>query len=164
MVALHEHDLLIPHCSHPVHVLTEGMLLHNADGCLHPDKSSSLVAQVCDSCLLALQKQKVPLLSLANRMWIGETPLELKVLTLPERVLVARHFPAAYIVKLFPKKKGARHWDNSGFHSGLQGNVSTYRLNTEGIAKLIGDLIMPPPSTILAATVGVTFVGPKNVP
>jgi hypothetical protein len=38
--------------------------------------------------------------------WISDVPLELRVLTLPERVLVARHFPAAYIVKLYPKKRG----------------------------------------------------------
>ena len=66
----------------------------------------------------------------------GDIPLELKVLTLPERVLVARYFPAAYIVKLYPKKKGARNWTSSGLHSSLRGNVSTYRLNTNQIAHL----------------------------
>ncbi|KAF8268870.1 hypothetical protein EI94DRAFT_1799915 [Lactarius quietus] len=102
-------------------------------------------------------------MSLANGMWIGDIPLELKVLTLPERVLVAQFFPAAYIVKLYPKKKGARNWA-SGLHSALRGNVSTYRLNTDQIAHLTSSHIMPPSSTILAATIGVTFVGPKNFP
>ena len=97
-------------------------------------------------------------------MWIGDVPLALKVLTLPERILVARYFPAAYIIKLCPKKRGAQYWASEGMQSGLRGNVSTYRLNTNDIANLTGDLIMPPPSAILAATIGVTFVGPKNLP
>ena len=93
-------------------------------------------------------------------------PLELKILTLPERILVSRYFPAAYIVKLYPKKKGARVWsEEAGLHSGLQGNVSTYHLNTSDVASMTGDgRTMPPPSSILAATVGVTFVGPRNLP
>jgi hypothetical protein len=45
------------------------------------------------------KKKKTPALSLANGMWIGEVPLELSVLTLPERILVAHYFPAAHIVK-----------------------------------------------------------------
>ncbi|KAH9014179.1 hypothetical protein EDB83DRAFT_2193273, partial [Lactarius deliciosus] len=119
---------------------------------------------VCPSCLSHLQRNKTPPLSLANGMWIGPVPGELKILTLPEHVLVARHFPAAYIVKLYPKKKGARSWGTKNLQSGLRGNVSTYRLNTEDIAKMTDAQIMPPRSSILAATIGVTFVGPRNVP
>lgn len=97
-------------------------------------------------------------------MWIGDVPLVLRVLTLPERILVARFFPAAYIVKLYPKKKGARAWPTSGLHSGLRGNVSTYRLNTDDIVRMTDSQVMPPSSSILAATIGVTFVGPRNLP
>ena len=103
-------------------------------------------------------------MSLVNGMWIGEVPLELKILTLPERILVARFFPAAYIFKLYPKKKGARSWSTTGLHSALRGNVSTYRLNTDQIALLASNHIMPQSPTILAATIGVTFVGPRNIP
>ena len=39
-----------------------------------------------------------------------------------------------------------------------------YRLNTEQIAHLASSHIMPPSSTVLAATIGVTFVGPRNLP
>jgi hypothetical protein len=103
-------------------------------------------------------------MSLANGLWIGDIPLELKVLTLPKHILVARFFPAAYIVKLYPKKKGAHYWASDGFHHTLRGNVSTYQLNTDQIAHLTSTDVMPPSPMILAATVGVTFVGPKNVP
>ncbi|KAH9028292.1 hypothetical protein EDB85DRAFT_1816803, partial [Lactarius pseudohatsudake] len=88
-----------------------------------------------------------------QRMWVGAVPGELKILTLPERILVARHFPAAYIVKLYPKQKGARCWSAKGLQSGLRGNISTYRLNTDDIVKMTDAQIMPPKSSILAATI-----------
>jgi hypothetical protein len=97
-------------------------------------------------------------------MWLGEVPLELCILTMPEKILIARYFPAAYIVKLYPKKKGTHYWSTSGMHSGLRGNVSTYCLNTDNIAHMTDTQTMPPASAILAATIGVTFVGPKNMP
>lgn len=156
---------LEPTTDHPGHDLYDGMLLHDSSDTITRNDDGETVARLCRPCASSLQKKKTPVLSLANGMWVGEVPLALKILTLPERILVARHFPAAYIVKLFPKKKGARTWaEGESLHSGLQGNVSTYRLNTADIAELTGDRTMPPPSQILAATVGVTFVGPRNLP
>jgi len=55
----------------------------------------------------SLRQNKTPTLSLANEMWIGDIPLEVNVLTLPEHVLIARFFPVAYIVKFYPKENGA---------------------------------------------------------
>ncbi|KAH9007948.1 hypothetical protein EDB83DRAFT_2208089, partial [Lactarius deliciosus] len=104
-----------------------------------------------------------PPLSLANGMWVETVPDELNILTMPEHILVSRHFPAAYIIKLFPKKKGACYWASNSLQSGLRGNVSTYRLNTDNIVKMTDTQIMPPSVSILAATIGVTFVGPKNL-
>ena len=143
--------------------LTDGMLLHITPSSLQVDASGDAIANVCNSCTPDLRKNKTPAMSLANGMWIGDVPLELKVLTLPEHLLVSRFFPATYIVKLYPKKKGARNWA-SGLHSGLRGNVSTYCLNTDQIAHLSSSHVMPPSSAILASTIGVTFVGPKNLP
>jgi hypothetical protein len=97
-------------------------------------------------------------------MWIGEVPPQLATLTLPERVLVAKYFPAAYIVKLSPKKKGAAHWSSSGMNSGVRGNVATYRLNVEDIVDIVDPTIMPPPARILASVIGVVIIGPKNMP
>jgi hypothetical protein len=149
---------------HPAQKLTDGMLLHITSSSLHVEASGVAFVNVCNPCTLDLRKNRTPAMSLANGMWIRDIPLELKVLTLPERVLIARFFPAAYIVKLYPKKKGARNWASSGLHSGLRGNVSTYRLNTDQIAHLASSHIMPPSPAILAATIGVTFVGPNNLP
>ena len=108
--------------------------------------------------------KKTPALSLANGMWIGDVPSELAILTLPERMLVAKYFPAAYIVKLSPKQKGASHWSSLGMNSGVRGNVATYKLNVEDIADIVDPKIMPPPAKILASVIGVIIIGPKNMP
>ena len=97
-------------------------------------------------------------------MWVGEVPYELSVLTLPEKILIGRYYPAAYVVKLFPKVKGARHWNTAGLNSGVRGNVSTYRLNVTDIVNIVDPNIMPPPPRILAAVIAVTIVGPKGLP
>ena len=49
-------------------------------------------------------------------------------------------------------------------YSGLKGNVSTYQLDQGQIASMIDGSIMPQQPKLLAATMGITFVGPKNVP
>ncbi|KAI9429102.1 hypothetical protein BJY52DRAFT_1133861 [Lactarius psammicola] len=140
------------------------MLLHRNPSSLLHKQNGDYIANICGTCSSYLSCNKTPPLSLANTMWIGDIPLELKILTLPECVLITRHFPATYIVKLYPKKKGAKSWASTGLHSGIRGNVSTYHLNTDEIAKITTGEILPHPSSILAATIGVTFVGPQNLP
>ena len=115
-------------------------------------------------CLRALNADKTPSFALANGMWIGEIPHELAYLTLPERLLIAKYFLAAYIIKLYPKKKGARHRDKRQMYSGLKGNVSTYKLDQGQIASMVDGSILPQQSKVLAATVGISFVRPKNLP
>ena len=88
----------------------------------------------------------------------------LAYLTLPEQLLIAKYFPATYIIKLYPKKKGAHLWDKCLMYSGLKGNVSTYQLDQGQIVSMINSIIMPQQATVLAATIGITFVGPKNLP
>lgn len=158
-------NALAPSKPHPAQKLTDGMLLHMTLSSHCCDANGVIFVNLCNSCMLDLKRNKTPKLLLANGMWIGDIPLELKVLTLPEHILVTCYFPVAYIVKLYPKKKGARNWASlSGLHSALQGNVSTYCLNTKQIAHLASSHIMPPSSTILTATIGVTFVGSRNLP
>ena len=154
---------LAPLIPHTAQKLTNGMLLHITPSSLWVDASGDAIANICNSCTLDLRKNKTPAMSLANGMWIGDVPLELKVLTLLECLLVSCFFPATYIVKLYPKKKGTHNWA-SGLHSGLHGNISTYHLNTDQIVHLSSSHVMPPSSAILASTIGITFVGPKNLP
>ncbi|KAH9052892.1 hypothetical protein EDB83DRAFT_2225763 [Lactarius deliciosus] len=140
------------------------MLLHENTECFDKDENGIHSAKVCSNCASHIHRKKTPPLSLANGMWVGTVPGELSILTLPERILIGRHFPAAYIIKLYPKKQGASSWCPKNLQSGLRGNISTYRLNTNDIASMTDAQLMPPTSSILAATIGVTFVGPKNLP
>jgi hypothetical protein len=149
---------LCPVKSHPAHDLMDGRLLHR------PAVDSEGIGAVCADCYQNLLQDKKPPFALSNGLWIGEVPHVLAVLTLPERLLIGRYFPAAYIVKLFPKKKGAAFWDKSTMNSGLRGNVSTYRLNTQELGPLMIGSKMPPSASVLSATIGITFVGPKGCP
>lgn len=149
---------LQPEDPHPHHNIIDGMLLHP------PGMPTEQSANICVNCLRALNSDKIPSFALANGMWIGDVPHELAYLTLPERLLIAKYFPAAYIIKLYPKKKGARHWDKRQMYSGMKGNVSTYQLDQGQIASMIDGSILPQQSKVLAATIGISFVGPKNLP
>ncbi len=149
--------LLIPHTEHPAHELVHGLLIYAP--ALGPTKKT---VHICNECRNQLKKNVRPRLSLSNEMWIGDVPQQLKNLTLPERLLIAKYFPSAYIVKLFPKHKNAFTWDRSQMHNGLRGNVSTYRLDPRQVASMIDGRLYPPPAKILSATIGVTFVGPKG--
>ena len=153
--------LLSPKEFHPAHNLTSGMLLEKA---VMVREKGVLQGDICHDCSRALGANKTPALSLANGMWIGDVPPQLAILTLPERVLVAKYFPAAYIVKLSPKQKGASHWPSSGLNSGVRGNVATYQLNVNDIADVVDPKVMPPPAKILASVIGVIIIGPKNMP
>ena len=153
--------LLSPNEYHPAHILMSGMLLEIA---VMDSKKGCLLDDVCHDCSCALGADKTPALSLVNGMWIREVPPQLAILTLPERVFVAKYFPATYIVKLAPKKKGTSHWSSSGMNSGIRGNVAIYRLNIEDIVDIVDPTIMPPPTRILASVIGIIIIGPKNMP
>lgn len=147
---------LIPSHPHRAHSLFSGMLLHEA-------AVVERQTAVCNLCLRHLKKSQHPPLSLANNMWIGAVPNVLAVLTLPERVLIARHFPAAYIVKLYPKNASVRP-DPRALTSGLRGNVTTYPLDVDKVAALLTTGTLPQHPRILAATIGISFVGVSNIP
>ncbi|KAF8804157.1 hypothetical protein BYT27DRAFT_7302151 [Phlegmacium glaucopus] len=152
------HHRLKPMERHAFHNIFNGMLLHP-----HGVRGDEF-ANMCSECIRALKSDRTPMFALANGLWIGDIPQELVFLTLPERILIAKYFPAAYIIKLYPKKTGARRWDSRQLYSGLRGNVSTYRLHQSQISTMIDGSIMPQGAKVLTATVGITFVGPKNLP
>lgn len=152
-------ELLRPASTHPAHVLTNGMLLY--EGAVDMTNKQF---KICLECVTGLKNNKQPKHSLANDMWIGDVPRELKGLTLPERILIAKYYPAAYIIKLYPKQKGAKKWDTAQMHNGLKGNVSTYKLDPKQVVSMIDGTSYPPTPRILSATIGVTFLGPKGLP
>ncbi|KAJ7573104.1 hypothetical protein C8J56DRAFT_728939, partial [Mycena floridula] len=117
---------------------------------------------VCNPCLADLKKESLPPLALANDMWIGNVPFALSCLTLPERLLIVRYLPVAYIVKLYPKTPNAKYWSKDSLQSGIRGNVSTHPLATDGIASLASEARFPANLDVLLSTIGITFVGPKG--
>ncbi|KAF8119274.1 hypothetical protein EV363DRAFT_1197813 [Boletus edulis] len=119
---------------------------------------------ICHSCFNDLKAGKLPSCALANNLWIGVVPHELSILSLPEQVLISRYYAASYIVKLYPWSRGAQSSSGQAFNSALQGNVASYRINTMEVARMIEGEFLPHHPNILAATIGVTLVGAKNVP
>jgi hypothetical protein len=97
-------QLLVPKESHSAHWYMDGLLLHCS---AIRTTATGQEGAVCNKCMMHLRKNRLPKFALANGMWIGDVPFQLVVLTLPEQILIAKHFPALNIVKLFPQKRGA---------------------------------------------------------
>lgn len=153
--------LLTPIFRHPAQHLVSGMLLYEPALTFSEDRRGG---PICTDCLEDLQIGNIPLFSLVNGLWNGPVPDELGILNLPERLLIGLYFPAVYIIKLYPQRKGANHWDTSALNSGVRGNVSTYQLNTPDITAMIDGNLLPHRPTLLATTIGITIIGPKNLP
>lgn len=151
-------EQLRPTQPHPSHALSaNGLLLHG--GPYTMDQEVTL----CSECTTRLESNRRPPLSLANGLWVGDVPPELSCLSLPERILISLYFPSAYVVKLYPCGKRSVDWNLKNLHSGIRGNVSTYKLDQNLIAGMVG-LTMPPPVAILSATMGITYVGLNKLP
>jgi hypothetical protein len=118
---------------------------------------------VCDECRNSLIQDKLPKLSLANNMWIGHAPLSLQSLTIPEQLLIARHYPRCYVFKLYPRNSNIPiHPDQ--LQRGMSGNVSLYELNTSAIVQMLEGNLMPQECKILASVLAVSFIGTKKIP
>jgi hypothetical protein len=142
--------LLVPQCYHPAHETIHSMLLYSPSVTHHSDFSDSYI---CSLCMHDLHHNQIPSHALANGLWIGKVPPELSILSL-----------AAFVIKLYPQKKGARHWDTSALNSGICSNVSTYRLNTQDISAMIEGHFLPRHPDILPATIGVSIIRHSNLP
>jgi len=87
----------------------------------------------------------------------------LQVLTFPEQLLIALLYPRVYVFKLFPKRQRGAHKMES-MQRAIRGNVSTYELNSEGIASMVEGNLMPRPPAILASLISVTFIAIGEMP
>jgi len=104
----------------------------------------------------------LPKHALANNLWLGKVPHELSMLTLPEQLLISRHFPRCYVVKLYP-------WEGWAFNpkhlqQGIKGNVSLYNMNTNAIVEMLEGQLLPHPAMQLASVLVVTLVGSNKLP
>ncbi|KAH7924255.1 hypothetical protein BV22DRAFT_1047590 [Leucogyrophana mollusca] len=150
---------LHPEHPHPCHTLCEQMLLAEE----HVSGEGEVAkGWVCFECHRSLAADKLPKFALANNLWIGKIPHELAVLTLPEELLISRHFPRCYIVKLYPRNGCSGNPDH--LQRGMVGNVSLYDMNVDAVARMLEGQLLPQPVEILASVLAVTYVGTKKLP
>lgn len=118
---------------------------------------------VCHECVSALRNDRMPKYALANNLWIGSVPHELRILTISEQILIGRHHPHCYIFKLFPRDPDV-HLPPNLLQSGMMGNVSLYEMNTEAIVEMLEGQLMPYEGSTLASVLAITFIGAKTIP
>ena len=154
---------LTPVFPHPAHdTFGGGMLLEPRGVTGGP---SQMQAQVCGSCRAELAKERSlpPKFSLANNLWIGRTPWELKKLTFPEQLLISHIYPRVFVFKLYPKS-GGQGREAGTLQRGMRGNVSSYDLNIDAAAAMVEGKLMPRPLAILPSLISITYIGVGKLP
>ena len=155
---------LTPLAPHPAHdKFHGGMLLEPRGVVISPSGEEEV--NVCGSCKMELGKDRnlPPKFSLANNLWIGWVPWELKKLTFPEQLLIAHLYPRVFVFKLYPKSTGYAH-NTATLQWGMRGNVSTYNLNVNAVTEMLEGKLMPRPLTILSSLISVTYIGVGKLP
>jgi hypothetical protein len=152
-------NLLQPVRCHEAHSLWRGALVLTR--CIG-DLERGRMVWICGECESALRRDALPRLALANDLWIGDVPCELTALTIPEQLLIARHYPRCYVFKLYPRE-GA-HLESERLQRGMKGNVSLYELNTREVVKMLEGQKLPNRAATLASVVVITFVGGLTLP
>ena len=127
------------------------------------NETGTVICWMCLDCLRALERHTLPKLSLANNLWIGDVPPELLGLTVPEQLLIARHYPRCYIFKLFPRDIDT-HVSMDQLYSGMAGNASLFDLNTQEVVEMLEGQRMPSPVATLASVIAITFVSSRSLP
>lgn len=115
----------------------------------------------CIECLRSLTLDRLPKYAPTNDMWIGNVPPELTMLTLPEELLISRHYPKCYIVKLFPKEK--RNIRPSDLQRAIRGNVTLYNMNTNDVVKMLEGQLMPQSVASLSSIIAITYIGTQKL-
>ena len=106
---------------------------------------------VCKKCHDSLLNGKVPKFSVANEMWLGDIPIQLQGLTIPEEKLISLYRHNSCVIKL-----------HSPFHSvttsqgALKGNCITFLQNLPNIVTSL-----PLSLDDLCDTLKVIFVGAR---
>jgi len=101
--------------------------------------------KICDQCRKAIRQNKIPRLALANNLWIGNVPDELKCLRFVEKILIARVRHTCSFVKVA-----------SGMRK-MKANVVAFE---SPIAKIYD--ILPPPREDLDDVLAILFTGPSK--
>ena len=125
-----------------------GIVLYK-DGLFQENKMD--MCTFCVKCHNALSKEQIPKFSAANNMWLGNIPVELQGLTIPEEKLISLYRHNSCIIKL-----------HSPFHStttaqaALKGNCITFLQNVPNIVNSL-----PLSIDDLCDTLKVIFIGSR---
>ncbi|KAJ3557014.1 hypothetical protein NM688_g1702 [Phlebia brevispora] len=103
-------------------------------------------ANVCVTCRNNLQRQRrMPRMSLANGLWLGDVPEELQGLTFMEKQLIARFRQNHYVVNVTDDREPRK----------MRCNAVAF---AQPVAKFYA--VLPPPPSEVAEFIAVVFVGP----
>lgn len=140
-------------CTPPDLPFTEGplrnLLLDPAG--VHADVQKGLVLSMCRECLVSIKKGVLPPLSLANRLFIGQIPVELKDLTPVEESMIALCRAKSCIVQLKEENNSAVNPVNQ---RGFKGHIIIYPQRPERLAS-----VLPPTIEDVITPICVIFVG-----
>lgn len=152
-------ERLVPKERHEKQILTHGLLLARKACVISGPRAEDVQVAVCDSCYSELDSPRPdpPKLSLANGLWYGEVPWQLRCLTFPEQLLISRLYPRVFIIKLYPKD--GRPHNPETLQSALKGNVTSFELNLDKVADMINGNLMPQLPRVLASILSITYVG-----
>lgn len=152
-------NLLLPSSVHPAHTLWNGMLLLTER--IHGEGPITS-AWFCSECHRSLVLDRLQKFALANNMWIGPIPPQLSMLTLPEELLISRHYPRCYVVKLYPRH--GRGINPGHLQHGMTGNVTLYDMNTDDVVKMVEGQFLPQAISVLPSILAITYLGTKKLP
>ena len=105
----------------------------------------------CNDCLIALNKETLPQMSIANNLQIGDPPNELCDLTIPEQILISPYRTKMQVIKLKAiAGVGTAQW-------GLKGNSITFPQDTISFVQSL-----PPSLDDLPEIIKVIFIGSRK--
>ena len=100
-------------------------------------------SKICNNCRMSIRKEKVPRLALANGLWLGKVPDELKSLRFVEKLLIARVRHTCCYVKVA-----------SGMRK-MKANVIAFQTPVPKVYN-----ILPPPCAEMNEVLAILFTGP----
>jgi hypothetical protein len=123
---------------------TQESMFDNPLLCAEAFGSTTKCMAVCSNCAADLQSSRVPRLSIANGLWLGNVPRELQRLNFAEKMLIARYRHNTCLVIV-----------NSSFQRKMRANTICF---SQPVAKFYS--VLPPPKEEIAEYLAVMFTGP----
>ncbi|THU75801.1 hypothetical protein K435DRAFT_706396, partial [Dendrothele bispora CBS 962.96] len=105
---------------------------------------------LCPECYRFLTRGKVPPLSLANHMFLGDVPPELRDLTVVEEAMIARCRTKCWIIQLKEEERAS----DPITQRGVKGHIIIYPQQPSAVAKLL-----PPSIEEISSPICVLFIG-----